>query len=467
MQNNIKEDLLLFNQIIEKFLKEEKKNPVSKLIQTGELNKKLDITLNEEGVSGELYKETLTKLILATPKSSSKRFFNQLFGGRHSKAVLGDLIAVFLNNSMATYKIAGPQVAVEKEVLKKVCSIIGYKKNSAGTFPTGGSMSNFMSLIMARDKIAPSIKERGLNSRLIAYSSENGHYSIQKNASFSGIGKANVRYIKTNKLGQIDIEILKKQIKLDLGKGLIPFYLNATAGTTVLGAFDDVSALSLLCKEYGIWLHLDGAFGGTVIFSSKYKYLVEGISETDSFCFNAHKTLGAPLSTSILVVKDKKDLYASFNTEASYLYQTHDNEFNLGRTSFECGRRNNALKLWTMWKAIGTKGISSLVDKSFYLADVARSYLEKKNDYTIYSFKDSLSICFNYKDFDPEDLCTQLYTNNKLMVGFGSFNKIKFIRLVTINTENEDEDIIDFFNVLEKFVSENKSNLKRISTKHE
>ena len=213
--------------------------------------------------------------------------------------------------------------------------------------------------------------------------------------------------------------------------------------------------------------YLDGAFGGTVIFSSKHKHLVEGISETDSFCFNAHKTLGAPLSTSILVVKDKKHLYSSFNNEASYLYQTHDNEFNLGRTSFECGRRNNALKLWAMWKAIGTKGISAIVEKSFYLADFTRSYLEKKNDYTIYSFKDSLAVCFNYKDFDPEDLCAQLYTNNKLMVGFGSFNKIKFIRLVTINAENQTEDIIDFFNILEQFVNENKSNLKRTPTKHE
>ena len=78
-----------------------------------------------------------------------------------------------------------------------------------------------------------------------------------------------------------------------------------------------------------------------------------------------------------------------------------------------------------------------------------------------------MAVCFNYKDFDPEDLCAQLYTNNKLMVGFGSFNKIKFIRLVTINAENQTEDIIDFFNILEQFVNENKSNLKRTPTKHE
>ena len=76
-----------------------------------------------------------------------------------------------------------------------------------------------------------------------------------------------------------------------------------------------------------------GTFGGSVIFSEKYKRLVYGIESTDSFCFNAYKTLGAPLSTSVLVVKQKKDLYNSFNNSASYLYQTHGGDFNLGQTS--------------------------------------------------------------------------------------------------------------------------------------
>ena len=462
MKNNIQKDLLLFNQLVQDLLQEEQKTPISKLIQTYELKEKLDLELNDEGVSDDLYKKTLQKLILATPKSSSKRFFNQLFGGRHSKAVLGDLITVFLNNSMATYKIAGPQVAVEKEIIRKVCSIIGYKEESGGTFPTGGSMSNFMSLVMARDKADHSIREHGSKKRLIVYTSKNSHYSIMKNVSFSGIGTSNIRYINTNNKGQIDIKSLKDQINKDLTQGFTPFYLNATAGTTVLGAFDNISEIIPICKENNIWLHLDGAFGGTVIFSSKYKYLVEAISETDSFCFNAHKTLGAPLSTSVLVVKEKKHLFSSFNSEASYLYQTHNNEFNLGRTSFECGRRNNALKLWSMWKSIGTKGIASLVEKSFSLADFAREYIEKNPEYTIYSFQDSVSICFNYKDYDPEDLCTQLYINNKLMVGFGSFKKNKFIRLVTINTENENKDILSFFKLLEQFTQKNHHNLKKI-----
>ena len=170
MQNNIQEDLKIFNSLIEEFLKDEINNPISDVILTADIGSKLDLNLSEKGMITSEFKSELNKLILSTPKSSSKLFFNQLFGGRHSKAVLGDLIAVFLNNSMATYKIAGPQVGVEKEILKKVCQLIGYNGNSGGTFPTGGSMSNFMSLIMARDKVDSSIKDKGITQKLIASS---------------------------------------------------------------------------------------------------------------------------------------------------------------------------------------------------------------------------------------------------------------------------------------------------------
>ena len=167
------------------------------------------------------------------------------------------------------------------------------------------------------------------------------------------------------------------------------------------------------------------------------------------------------MSTSVLVVKEKRDLFNSFNNDATYLYQTDDEDYNLGRTSFECGRRNNALKLWCLWKAIGTDGIANLVDHEFDLANVARNYVRNNTDYTLYSFDDSLSICFNYKDFEPEYLCTKLYEKTKLMVGFGSFHNNTFIRLVTINGENSEQNILNFFVILEGFVAKNSISLKR------
>ena len=462
MSNNIREDLKLFNEIIDSFLEDEIKTPVANVIPVEDLDQVLDLSLTETPTITKTYIKILKKVILTTPKSSSKLFFNQLFGGRHSKAVLGDLLAVFLNNSMATYKISGPQVAIEKEIIKKVSTAVGYGKSYGGTLPTGGSMSNFMSLIMARDKKEPSIKDKGMmNQKFVAYTSENSHYSLAKNSSFSGIGRKNIRYIMSNKKGEMDVLSFEKQLKKDINNGFVPFYLNATAGTTVLCAFDPIEKLSKICQRHNIWLHVDGAFGGAVIFSKKHRNLLKGISKTDSFCFNAHKTLGTPLSTSVLVVNNKEYLYNSFSNEATYLYQTHNEEYNLGQTSFECGRRNNALKLWTMWKAIGTKGLAKIIDHEFELADFARKYVTKNKDYKLYNFDNSLSICFNYKDFDAEDICLKMYEANKLMVGFGKFKKQTFIRLVTINAENTKSDISAFFSILEKFVADNKHKLKK------
>ena len=463
MNNNILEDLELFNEIIKEFLNEEKITPASKFISPENIMKEIDIKLDKHPLDNEKYKKLLKQLINSTPKSSSKHFFNQLYGGRHSKAVLGDLLAVILNTSMATFKIAGPQVIVEKTILETISNLVGYSNESGGTFPTGGSMSNFMSVVMARDKIDLSINKRGMSKTLIAYTSDCSHYSIAKNASFAGIGRENVRYILSNNRGQIDIVSLEKEIKKDIDRGLTPFYLNATAGTTVLGAFDPVKKLVNICKRYKIWLHLDGAFGGSVIFSKNLKNLVEGIENADSFCFNAHKTLGAPLSTSVLLVKKKKYLYKSFDNDAQYLYQTHDKDYNLGSSSFECGRRNNALKLWSMWKAIGTEGMSNIIERQFKLADFARKYIKNNKNYRLFSFENSLSICFNYQDIDPQDLCSKLYKNNVLLVGYGQFKNQKFIRLVIVNIQNNEEEILNFFKNVEDFVKRNK-NLKRIKS---
>ena len=452
MQNNIQEDLKLFNILVQEFLASEKNQPTANYIPVGQIKNKVDLKLNDKGISKTRFQELIRQVLLKTPKTSSKVFFNQLFGGRHSKAVLGDLLTVFLNNSMATYKIAGLQVNIEKQVIKKVCQLIGYPKNSGGTFPTGGSMCNFMSLVMARDKKNKEIKELGYNNqKMVVYTSESAHYSISKNTSFIGIGKKNIRYIKSNDKGAINTLLLEQQIKKDIKNNFTPTYLNATAGTTVMCAFDDVRKLVKICKKYKIWLHLDGAFGGSVIFSKKYKILVEGISKTDSFCFNAHKTLGAPLSTSVLVVRNQSNLLYSFNNEAKYLYQTENKEYNLGRTSFECGRRNNALKFWTLWKSIGTNGLEKMVDYEFSLAEYARSYISSNKDYILYSFDNSLSICFNYKNINPKKLCAKLYEQNKLLVGYGEFSNNTFIRLVTINSQNTKEDILNFFVILEKF----------------
>ncbi len=231
----------------------------------------------------------------------------------------------------------------------------------------------------------------------------------------------------------------------------------ATAGTTVMGVFDPIEEIAEICERYNIWLHVDGAYLGAVLFSDKHKHLLKGLDRADSFCFNAHKILNTPLITSILVAKDKKHLHASFSTDADYLYQTSGDDFNLGKTSLQCGRRNDALKFWTLWKAVGTKGLGEMIDHEFHLADTARNYVDHYADYTLYSGDETIAVCFNYKGIPANELCNLLYEHNELMVGFGSFDGTEFVRLVLVNSQCSEEDVMAFFATLEEFVSSHPS----------
>ena len=449
--------LNLFQRIASDLLEDEKKNPVSDYIPVQDLYKQIDLCLRENPISQQEFESVLREVVFASPRTATPAFFNQLFGGRNETAVLGELLSVLLNNSMYTYKAAGAAVGVEKAVLREVCNTIGWDNGSDGTFASGGSLTNFMAMIMARDTTLSDVKNRGMQAPMTVYTSEESHYSIPKNAAFCGIGRGQVRYISTDNYGRMIPEELERQIENDIQEGYIPTLLNLTAGTTVLGAFDSITDLLPIAKKYNIWTHVDGAYCGSVIFSHKYKHLIGGIKGVDSFSFNAHKMIGTPLTCSLLLVKNKASLYQSFSNEASYLYQTEGDEFNPGQTSLQCGRRNDALKFWALWKSVGTKGLEKIVDKQFALADEARAYVRNHPDYKLHSFDDSISICFSYKDFDAKTLCKELYEQNTLLVSYGEGKTKDFVRMVTINAQNESSDILDFFNSLEQFVQDKTS----------
>jgi len=447
MENTLK----LFEEIAVELLQDEKINPVAEYIPSESLFESTDIALNRNGISDLELKKVLKDLVLKTPRTATKGFFNQLFGGRNDKAVLGDLLAVMLNNSMYTYKAGGPQIGVEKILIRKICDMIGWNINSNGTIAPGGSMTNFMALLMARDAHDTLIPYAGVSKKMTVYTSKESHYSIAKNATFAGIGKNQVRYIDTDAQGVMSITHLSQVVEEDVMNGYSPVMVNCTAGTTVLGAFDPIIEVREICDRHNMWLHVDGAYCGSVLWSKEYGHLIEGVELVDSFSVNAHKMIGTPLSCSVIVVKNEKHLHDSFSNDASYLYQTDQDEFNPGKTSIQCGRRNDALKFWTLWKSVGTSGIEKIVDHQFALADCARDYIKSNPDYKLYSFDDSISVCFNYKDVPARTLCTALYEKSKLMVGYGSFQEDEFVRFVTINAQNSKEEILDFFKVLEEF----------------
>ncbi len=448
----MKKELKIFNDLVAALLKAEKSVPVTKLCPPEEMSNKFDLAVRDEPLAENEFRALLEKIVLNTPKTASRSFFNQLFGGRIGSATLGELLTVMLNVSMYTYKVGGPHIGIERELIQQVGLKIGYGEGEiAGTFAPGGSMSNFMSVIMARDAADSTIKNQGARKHLIIYTSSESHYSIAKNASFSGIGRENVRYIPVDDHARMDVASLEKAIVSDKKRGFHPCMINATAGTTVMGAFDDIAAISQVAKKYGLWLHVDGAYYGSVIFSNKYKHFLAGVEHSDSFTMNPHKTLGTPLSCSLFITKHKNQLVESFSEDASYLYQADSDDYNPGKTSIQCGRRNDAFKFWTLWKSVGTKGLGDIIDRLFALADFARHYVRKHPDYTLYSFDNSTAVCFNYKGISAETICNDLSKYGKLMVSHGSFNGQTFVRFVTVNSRLKEKDIIRFFKNFESF----------------
>lgn len=450
----MKKSLETFHRLVTDLLDDEAKSPVAEYVPSATVYDRLDLTLSRDGLSDDALEASLKDLIFTTPRTATPAFFNQLFGGRQEKAVLGDLLSVVLNNSMATYKAAGPQVAVEKAIIREVCDLIGWDETSGGTLGPGGSMTNFMGMLMARDAFDQGNRQQGVQKTMTVYTSIESHYSTPKNAAFSGIGRQNVRLIATDDKGRMDMSALREAIQADIEGGLHPVLINCTAGTTVLGAFDDIAAASQIAKEFNIWLHVDGAYGGSVLLSERYRHLINGVENVDSFTLNGHKMLGTPLSCSLIVVKNKSYLYDTFSNDASYLYQTDQDDFNPGKMSLQCGRRNDALKLWVLWKSLGTNGLASLIDKQFALSDAGRDYVRNHPDYIDYSVDDTVAVCFNYKGIPAKTLCTKLYQNSEILVGYGSFRHDRFIRLVTINATNETDDILAFFKSLEAFVAD-------------
>ena len=296
--SDLSNDLVLFNELVEILIHEEEKHPVADRIEANALYDTIDLSLNASPVVDDEFNKVLQEVLVSTPKTATRLFFNQLFGGRQGKAVLGDLLAVLLNNSMYTYKVAGPQVGIEKEIIRQSCDLVGYGPQSNGTFPTGGSMSNYMALVMARDVKDPECRDEGMSKPMVVYTSKESHYSNSKNTSFAGIGRNNMRYIEADSFGRMNPEKLEEQVVKDLSEGFIPTYVNATAGTTVLGAFDPFDEIADITEKYKIWLHIDGAYCGIVIFSKKYKHLLKGSERSNSFSYNAHKMLGTPMTCS-------------------------------------------------------------------------------------------------------------------------------------------------------------------------
>ncbi|XP_055541716.1 acidic amino acid decarboxylase GADL1 isoform X2 [Wyeomyia smithii] len=229
-------------------------------------------------------------------------------------------------------------------------------------------------MVAARYRVLPNVKRTGLSNQpvLVAFTSEDAHYSFKKTVHWLGIGMDNLVLVETDSRGRMIPEKLEEAIESVLKSGRQPFFVNTTAGTTVLGAFDPFQEIANICNKYKLWMHVDSCLGGTAILSTKHSHLLDGVQRADSIAWNPHKTLGAPLQCSIFLLKHKGLLHQCNSANADYLFQQdkfYDISYDTGDKSVQCGRKVDAFKVWLMFKARGTAGLAELVDNAFECAN--------------------------------------------------------------------------------------------------
>lgn len=267
---------------------------------------------------------------------------------------------------------------METEIISTICKLAGYT-NADGIFAPGGSSSNMYGLVLARYKRIPTVKTTGMFGirPLVIFTSEDAHYSLKKAAHWLGIGSDNCIAVSTNDRGQMSLDDLEVKIEAAKARGCDPFFVNATAGTTVLGAFDDIDGVANVAERHGLWLHVDACLGGSALLAYKHRNLLSGLQRANSFAWNPHKTLGVPLQCSLFLTRESNLLAHCNSIEVNYLFQQdkfYDISYDTGNKSIQCGRKIDAFKFWLMLKARGYGDYGHLVDHAIELSRL----LEKK-----------------------------------------------------------------------------------------
>uniref|UniRef100_A0A8B9MLU7 Cysteine sulfinic acid decarboxylase n=1 Tax=Accipiter nisus TaxID=211598 RepID=A0A8B9MLU7_9AVES len=402
-----------------------------------ELRELLDLELRSSGELPERLLERCRDVIRYSVKTCHPRFFNQLFSGLDHHALAGRLITETLNTSQYTYEIAPVFVLMEEVVLAKLRELVGWSSGD-GIFCPGGSISNMYAMNVARFHHFPESRQKGSWAlpRLALFTSRESHYSIQKGAAFLGIGTDNVHLVGTDERGKMIPEELEKEIQRVKAEGAKPFFVCATCGTTVLGAFDPLDGIADICQRHGLWFHVDAAWGGSALLSSKHRHLLTGIERADSVAWNPHKMLTVGLQCSAFLLRDTSGLLQRCHgAGATYLFQPdkfYDVTYDTGDKTLQCGRRVDCLKLWLLWKAAGTEGLARRVERAFAYTRYLAKEVKRRDGFQLV-----LEVAPAIKE--------RMMRKGSMMVGYQPHGaRVNFFRQIVTNPTVTKDDL-DFF----------------------
>ncbi|MEU0444559.1 lysine decarboxylase DesA [Streptomyces tendae] len=280
-------------------------------------------------------------------------------------AVLGEAVLSAVNSSLDTWDQSAGGTLIERKLIDWTCARIGLGPAADGVFTSGGTQSNLQALLLAREEA----KTEDFASLRI-FASEVSHFSVKKSAKLLGLGPDAVVSVPVDRDKRMQTVALARELERCAQDGLVPMAVVATGGTTDFGSIDPLPEIAGLCEQYGVWMHVDAAYGCGLLASLKYRDRITGIERADSVTVDYHKSFFQPVSSSALLVRDAATLrHATYHAE--YLNprrMVQERIPNQVDKSLQTTRRFDALKLWMTLRVMGADGIGELFDEVCDLA---------------------------------------------------------------------------------------------------
>ncbi|MCB0654388.1 MAG: pyridoxal-dependent decarboxylase [Saprospiraceae bacterium] len=279
-------------------------------------------------------------------------------------AVTANLLTDFLNNGTGIYEMGSPGSMIEFAVIRKVAQAMGLPEESEGFITSGGTLANLTALLAARSFMAKNnVWQEGSTQGLAIMVTEQAHYSVDRAVRIMGWGEAGIIKIPADDQFRMRTDLLEDYFKQATDEGKQVIAVVGSACTTATGSFDDLSAIAGFCEKHHLWFHVDGAHGGALCFSEKYKHKLKGVEKAHSVIMDFHKMLLTPVVTTAVVFRDKKLSYQTFSQKASYLFnKTAEEEwFNLGLRTFECTKPSFAIQVYSLFHTYGQELFNEFV----------------------------------------------------------------------------------------------------------
>jgi len=382
-------------------------------------------SLPEEGTeAGQLLEEAADLLFEHSTFNGHPRFMAVITSSAAPIGTLGDLLAASVNPNVGAWPGAPMGTEIEAQTIRWIAEMIGFPTDCGGLLVSGGSMGNFVGFLAGRLAKAPwDVRASGMmgkhSRQMRLYASGETHTWIHKATDMFGLGADAIRWIPVDEQLRMDTSALRDQLKKDIEAGDVPFLVVGTAGTVSTGAVDPLPEMAALCREYDLWFHVDGAYGGFAAAhlnegKGRVPGDLKGICEADSVAVDPHKWLYAPLEAGCALVRDPETLRNAFSYHPPYYHFGGQDDPTIDY--YEYGPQNSrglrALKVWLALRQVGREGYVEMISDDILLAQELYRLVEAHPE--LQAFTQGLSITtFRYvpPDLTPGSEQVEAYLN--------------------------------------------------------